>query len=89
MYLLLPHSGKRFDLDQGASFFRKIDFFQLKNGLFIVKIFKLIFYLLSRFSILSGYHKNMDFPGTMRSVNHSGFDIGGFTGTGYKGHAIG
>jgi hypothetical protein len=31
----------------------------------------------------------MDFPGAMRAVNHGGFDIGGFAGTGYKGHAIG
>ena len=40
-------------------------------------------------SILGGNHKKVDFPGAVRAMHHSGFDIGGFAGAGYKCQAIG
>ena len=40
-------------------------------------------------SILAGNHKKVDFPGAMGAMHHGGFDISGFTGSGYKSQAVG
>ena len=89
MFIITPQQKAVWLRSRNRIFLEKQTTFRFENSLWLEKFLIITVYLLTRFSTSGGYYKNMDFPGSMGSVNHGGFDIGGFTGTGYKCHAIG